>query len=109
MLLRRIAVCHAGAEFARIARNIWKDSVSLATKRILIDTGPIVALLDQNDPYHDSCVKYARKMPETVYTCWPVITEACYLLRRRQDLVDRLLETDEHYDMLPAHGRRSIL
>jgi hypothetical protein len=61
-------------------------------ERILIDTGPIVAVLDQRDQHHAACKAYADQISEVVYTCWPVITEACYLLRRRPDLVDRLLE-----------------
>jgi predicted nucleic acid-binding protein len=42
-------------------------------------------------------------MPDTIYTCWPVITEACYLLRRRLDLFERLLEAvhDGVYELLP--------
>lgn len=66
--------------------------MNLDTRRILIDTGPLVALVDRNDPYHAACVKQARELGEPNYTCWPVITEACYLLRSRPDLVQRLLE-----------------
>ncbi len=76
--------------------------MSRVTQRILIDTGPIVALLDENDQHHKACLSHADKLPEFVYTCWPVITEACYLLRRRPDLVERLLETvhDGIYELL---------
>jgi predicted nucleic acid-binding protein len=77
--------------------------VNPATERILIDTGPLVALLHRNDAHHAACVEHARELPDAVYTCWPVITEACYLLRSRPDLVERLLETchDGVYDLLP--------
>ena len=59
--------------------------------RILIDTGPIVAILDERDQHHKACVAAGEKLPELVYTCWPVITEACYLLRHRRDLIEQLL------------------
>lgn len=74
-----------------------------ATDRILIDTGPLVAILDRNDAYHSACVEFARELPASVYTCWPVLTEACYLLRKRPDLVAKLLEAchDGIYTLLP--------
>lgn len=59
---------------------------------ILIDTGPIVAVLNEHDQHHVVCKTHADQIPEVAYTCWPVLTEACYLLRRRPDLVNRLLE-----------------
>jgi len=78
------------------------------TERILIDTGPIVALLDENDQHHQACAMQAQKMPEVVYTCWPVVSEACYLQRRRPDLVERLLETvhDGVYELPPVNPLR---
>lgn len=66
--------------------------MSLETQRILIDTGPMVALFDRNDQYHKACVEQARELGPEVYICWPVLTEACYLLRHRADLVMKLLE-----------------
>ena len=83
--------------------------MSLATERILIDTGPLVALFDRNDPYHKACADQARQLPEGVFTCWPVITETCYLLRHRLDLVAELLEAchDGIYELL-ALGPRDI-
>ena len=69
---------------------------------ILIDTGPIVAVLDKRDQHHEVCKTHADQLPEIVYTCWAVITEACYLLRERPDLVERLIEmvNEGHYELL---------
>lgn len=48
---------------------------------ILTDTGPLVALLDDDDSYHASCVAVARHLPaEALLTTWPCFTEAMYLL-----------------------------
>ncbi|MEQ8210271.1 MAG: PIN domain-containing protein [Lacipirellulaceae bacterium] len=71
-------------------------------QRILIDTGPIVAILDSKDQHHNQCAHTASNLPDIVLTCWPVITEACYLLRSRPDLVDRFLEMihDGVYEVL---------
>ena len=72
-------------------------------QRVLIDTGPIVALLDKNDQHHAACREAAKELPEVVSTAWPVLTEACYLLGTRPDLVERLLESvhDGDYELLP--------
>lgn len=59
--------------------------------RILVDTGPIVALLNRNDRHH----KWAREVFSTidppVYTCEGVISEACFLLGRLADGQDAVL------------------
>ncbi|MBI2987120.1 MAG: PIN domain-containing protein [Deltaproteobacteria bacterium] len=47
---------------------------------ILIDTGPLVALLHADDQSHDRCVKTLRSLKEPMATVWPVLTEAMYLL-----------------------------
>lgn len=77
--------------------------MNLTTQNLLIDTGPVVAFFDRNDPYHDACSRCAKELTGRVFTCWPVITEACYLLRHRSDLVDALLEAchDGIYEILP--------
>jgi predicted nucleic acid-binding protein len=49
----------------------------------LVDTGPLVALINKNDPQHGVCVQAARRLPkEPLITSWPCFTEAMYLLFR---------------------------
>ena len=48
---------------------------------ILTDTGPLVALLDEDDNHHVVCLAAARNLPAgPMTTTWPCFTEAMYLL-----------------------------
>lgn len=61
---------------------------------ILVDAGPLVALLHADDQHHGSCVAALRRIRAPLGTVWPVITEAMYLLafspRAQSALWDRL-------------------
>lgn len=59
-------------------------------QRILIDTGPIVAILSENDQHHQRCVAELAGLRPPLYTCWPVLTEAQWLLRHDAQAVDGL-------------------
>jgi uncharacterized protein len=48
---------------------------------ILLDTGPIVALLDPADELHSACVDVLKSIKEPLGTTTPVLTEAFHLLR----------------------------
>jgi hypothetical protein len=48
---------------------------------ILIDAGPMVALLSANDRHHVSCRATLVRIDEPIATVWPAFTEAMYLLR----------------------------
>lgn len=47
---------------------------------ILIDAGPLVALVDAGDQHHGRCATALRHLREPMATVWPALTEAMYLL-----------------------------
>jgi predicted nucleic acid-binding protein len=58
----------------------------------LVDTGPLVAILDRDDPDHGRCVKAFRQLRPPLLTTWPVITESMYLIAFSRHAPDGLLE-----------------
>ncbi|MBM4046148.1 MAG: PIN domain-containing protein [Planctomycetes bacterium] len=49
----------------------------------LTDAGPLVALVNRNDPNHGKCVAATKRLPSgPLVTTWPCFTEAMYLLSR---------------------------
>jgi hypothetical protein len=49
---------------------------------VLVDAGPLVALLDQADPEHEECVATLKTLHDPLITVWPAFAEAMYLLGR---------------------------
>ncbi len=50
-------------------------------KKVILDTGPLVAFLNKSDRYHEWAVmQFARLLPP-FYTCEAVLSESCFLLR----------------------------
>jgi len=47
---------------------------------ILIDAGPLVALVDADDQHHAKCVAALKQLREPLATVWPPVVEAMYLL-----------------------------
>jgi predicted nucleic acid-binding protein len=50
---------------------------------ILVDTGPLVALLNEDDSHHGWSSSAFKKIGPRIFTCQAVLTEACFLLGRR--------------------------
>jgi predicted nucleic acid-binding protein len=48
---------------------------------ILIDAGPLVALIDSADRHHRTCRAVVERLQEPIGSVWPALTEAMYLLR----------------------------
>jgi uncharacterized protein len=74
--------------------------------RILIDTGPLIAIFNGEDSYHQTCLAALAEMNQPLYTCWPVITEAAWLLRKSTPAVIRLLASinGDFLEVLPLAG-----
>jgi hypothetical protein len=59
---------------------------------VLVDAGPLVALIDQSDPRHHDCRNSLESISDTLLTVWPVVTEAMHLLRFSWEAQSALLE-----------------
>ena len=47
---------------------------------ILVDAGPLVAMIHVNDQNHRRCTEAFRELDQPLATVWPAFTEAMYLL-----------------------------
>lgn len=53
------------------------------TADTLIDTGPLVAVLNRNDDYHGECARLIQRLDCRFYTTLAVLAEVMYLLGKR--------------------------
>jgi predicted nucleic acid-binding protein len=60
--------------------------------RVVVDTGPLVALLNRSDRHHEWVREVLDTIEPPVFTCEAVISEACFLLSRIRDGQDAVLE-----------------
>ncbi len=62
---------------------------------VLVDAGPLVALIHADDREHGRCKKVLDSLHDSMGTVWPAFTEAMYLLSfssRAQDALWELIE-----------------
>jgi predicted nucleic acid-binding protein len=62
------------------------------TERVLIDTGPMVALFSEDDGQHERCTETLKTVCPPLFTCWPVVAEAAWLLRTRPHSLYQLFD-----------------
>jgi uncharacterized protein len=61
----------------------------------ICDTGPLVAYLNRNDPYHSWAVALMQQVRSPMLTTEPVLTEVAYFLRADRVNVDPLFQLIE--------------
>ena len=66
---------------ANVAR---RTPARIATRRVVADSGPLLALFNGADRWHRPVMTWLQANPEALLvTTWPVLTEVCALLARR--------------------------
>ena len=61
-------------------------------KRVIVDTGPLVAFLNKNDSYHEWVKTQFSLISPPFLSCESVISEACFLLRNFPNGARNVLE-----------------
>lgn len=52
--------------------------------RVVVDSGPLIALFNAGDAWHATVLNWLAENPQArLITTWPVLTEVCALLARR--------------------------
>lgn len=65
-------------------------------RAVLVDAGPLVALLDRSDDRHEEITEALKKIHDPLVSVWPALVEAMYLLSfswRAQRALWELIET----------------
>src|SRR5438270_1413912 len=63
----------------------------------------MVAVASRSDAHHIECVRTMAEITAPLYTCWPVVTEALWLLRQDPRAVDAVCRSFQAgvYALLP--------
>jgi predicted nucleic acid-binding protein len=72
-------------------------------REVLIDAGPLVAIVSRQDVHHQRCVDELANLPTPLRTCWPVVAEAFWLVRRSPQAIHGLFRgfADDLWTLAP--------
>jgi predicted nucleic acid-binding protein len=49
-------------------------------RSVLVDAGPLIALVDRSDKHHRRVASFLRRFKGRLLTTWPVLAETCHFL-----------------------------
>jgi uncharacterized protein len=75
--------------------------VPSSKKSTLVDAGPLVAAFSRGDQFHAATVAFLSTYRGRLVTTWPVLAEACHLLRRAPEARIGLLRWVQRGGLLP--------
>ncbi|MBT3274641.1 MAG: PIN domain-containing protein [Spirochaetales bacterium] len=82
-------------------------------RNTLIDAGPIIALFDRGDKYHNRIVNLIKQESFHLISTWPVITEASHMLdfdnRAQISLLEWIYRGGLELTQIDASGIRRII
>ena len=81
-------------------------------KRVLVDTGPLVAYLDRDSEWHEWTRNRFQKLSDPLLTCQPVLTETLFVLKRgglNPDLVLAMVDRGELVCDFDVHAEISAI
>ena len=55
-------------------------------RSILVDAGPLIAILDRSDKHHRQIKRFLEEFRGRMLTTWPVLAEACHFLPERTQI-----------------------
>jgi len=58
--------------------------------RVILDTGPLAALMNRRDRFHEWAVEAFRTIPPPLWTCEAVLTEASHLTGRPAEILAKV-------------------
>jgi predicted nucleic acid-binding protein len=76
---------------------------------VLLDTGPIVAVLNRRERHHEESAELIMTTPGSLITCEAVIAEACHLVDHRPAAVADILNeiSDGEYHLIYSLEERA--
>ncbi len=80
----------------------------MAGPSVLVDTGPLVALMNKRDRHHQRFVEYLRSFSGQLVTTWPVLTEVTHQVpvRKALDITALVKDGALHVGELDGAGAR---
>ena len=63
----------------------------MMSRKIILDTGPLVAYLNKKDLYHEWAKAQFATMTPPLLTCEAVLSESCFLLRHHENGASNIL------------------